>query len=902
VRVRPPGNWRLSSDYLYEGLKIVFRSLWRGEVALGLPALGGLFRDTALPNLGGAKIANRRLLEAVFRMAWITEDHTLTRINWRDMETEELGSVYEALLELTPRVNVEARSFFFAEGAETKGNARKTSGSYYTPDSLVQLLLDSALEPVIERTVNENPGRAAEALLDLAILDPACGSGHFLLAAGRRIATRVAQIRSPGAPSADDWRHALREVTRHCLFGVDRNPMAVELCQTALWIESVDPGKPLTFLDAHIQCGDSLVGVSDLASLVRGIPDEAYKPLIGDDKLVASATRKVNKGQREQPKQRSLFATGPANLSGQARELEELPEDDLRQVEAKARAFESYRHGASWWTTKAACDLYIAAFFRPKKRREGALASSNAVDEVPTTADVWAALQGHPPQSDLMARATDATERVGAFPWPLAFPQVLEKGGFDCVVGNPPWERIKLQEVEFFSSRNEEIAKAPTASKRKALVEKLARAPTGSWEQKLYIEYNFHKRIAEATAVFCRSSGRFDKSSVGDFNTYALFTELALNLICQTGSAGLIVPSGIATESATSELFGYMSANGFIKSFFDFENRAGFFRGLHTKHKFAAISLFKRRSHIIDLCFFAAGIEDLQDDRKRLRLSEAEIALFNPNTKTLPVIRTKRDLELLKKIYSNSSTLVDLGKSSNPWGASFLRMFDMTLDSGLFEETKIGDALPLYEAKMFWHFDHRWANATETTDNYLSDVMKTNFDLMARSRFFVDRSDVDTKLKPRGWDRDWLLAYRNVSDSRNERTFVSSIIPRSAVGNSATVLTIDAKHIAKVCCLLAIANSIVFDFAVRQKVPAMNVNAFMVEQLPFLTPDQFEPADVVFLTERVVELVCTASDMRNFAIEFGDSQSLYSWDPDRRALLRAEIDARIAKLYGLTKG
>ena len=349
ARLRTQAARRAARDAnhdLYEGLKIVFRSLWHGEQGLGLPALGGLFRGAALPNLGDAKISNKRLLEAVFRLAWITEDHTLTRVNWRDMETEELGSVYEALLELTPRANIEARSFLFAEGTETKGNARKTSGSYYTPDSLVQLLLDNALEPVIERTVNENSGRTIEALLDLAVLDPACGSGHFLLAAGRRIATRVAQIRSPGAPSADDWRHALREVARHCLFGVDRNPMAVELCQTALWIESVDPGKPLTFLDAHIQCGDSLIGISDLEALARGIPDEAYKPLIGDDKLVASSARKVNKRQREQPKQRSLFATGPADLSNQARALEGLPEDDLRQVEAKSRAFEvlSARH------------------------------------------------------------------------------------------------------------------------------------------------------------------------------------------------------------------------------------------------------------------------------------------------------------------------------------------------------------------------------------------------------------------------------------------------------------------------------------------------------------------------------------------------------------------------------
>ena len=401
ARLRTQAARRAARDAnhdLFEGLKIVFRSLWHGEKALGLPALGGLFRDTALPNLSDARISNKRLLEAVFRLAWIIENHTLMRVNWRDMETEELGSVYEALLELPPRFDLEARTFFFAVGDETKGNARKTSGSYYTPDSLVQLLLASALEPVIERTVNENPNRPVDALLDLAILDPACGSGHFLLAAGRQLATRVAQLRSPGAPSAEDWRHALREVARRCLFGVDRNPMAVELCQTALWIESVDPGKPLTFLDAHIQCGDSLIGVGDLEVLKKGIPDDAYKPLSGDDKAVANAVKKVNRTQRELPKQRSLFVVGPPDLTSQARSLEGLPEDDVLEVEAKARAFEAYRTGGSWWSTKVACDLYIAAFFRPKLKLQGSLAGSNAADHVPTTADMWAALEGHPPQ------------------------------------------------------------------------------------------------------------------------------------------------------------------------------------------------------------------------------------------------------------------------------------------------------------------------------------------------------------------------------------------------------------------------------------------------------------------------------------------------------------------------
>ena len=163
------------------------------------------------------------------------------------METEELGSVYEALLELTPHVELEARSFFFAEGSETKGNARKTSGSYYTPDSLVQALLDSALDPVLDR-VEAGADDPAQALLGVTVIDPACGSGHFLLAAARRIATRLARARASGVASAADYRHALRDVAHASIHGVDRNPLAVELCRTALWIETVEPGKPLVFL------------------------------------------------------------------------------------------------------------------------------------------------------------------------------------------------------------------------------------------------------------------------------------------------------------------------------------------------------------------------------------------------------------------------------------------------------------------------------------------------------------------------------------------------------------------------------------------------------------------------------------------------------------------------------
>jgi hypothetical protein len=219
----------------WEGLLIVFAALARGERRLGLPALGGIFEPRTIPDLDSGRLANRNLMEAIYRLAWLREETGVMPVNWRDMETEELGSVYEGLLELTPLRTADGRGFVFAEAGEAEGNARKATASYYTPDSLVQALLDSALDPVLDRVEAEAEEPAA-ALVEVSVVDPACGSGHFLLAAARRIATRVARHRVSGVVSAEDYRRALRDVVRACIHGVDRNPLAVELTKVALWI------------------------------------------------------------------------------------------------------------------------------------------------------------------------------------------------------------------------------------------------------------------------------------------------------------------------------------------------------------------------------------------------------------------------------------------------------------------------------------------------------------------------------------------------------------------------------------------------------------------------------------------------------------------------------------------
>jgi hypothetical protein len=537
--------------------------------------------------------------------------------------------------------------------------------------------------------------------------------------------------------------------------------MAVELCQTALWIESVDPGKPLTFLDAHIQCGDSLIGVWDLEVLKKGIPDDAYKPLTGDDKAVASAVKKVNKSQRELPKQRSLFAVGPPDLTSQARSLEGLPEDDLREVEAKARAFEAYRRGGSWWTTKVAYDLYIAAFLRPKLKLQGALAGSNAADHVPTTADMWAALEGHPPQGLVTEYAVRTAKEIGALHWPLAFPQVLANGGFDCVLGNPPWERIKLQEEEFFATSHPPIIGAKNKAERSQRINWLSQGMLARHiypdsphskgqddvEKELYARFIIARRTADAASLFvhlkAEEGARYPLTGVGDVNTYALFAETISQLTAPTkGRAGFIVPSGIATDDSTKRFFSYLIDGRRLVSLIGFDNAKRVFPAVHPDTPFCLLTI-GRNDHEVQLAFYILAIDDLADPRRSFSLGLHDFRLINPNTLTCPIFRSQKDAEITKNIYARVPLIREARDGVpevNPWGIHFMTMFHMSNDSHLFFDRDDENRLPLYEAKLVHQFDHRWATyKTENGKDSSEDVL------------IADKQDPAFEVKPRYW-------------------------------------------------------------------------------------------------------------------------------------------------------
>lgn len=395
----------------YEAMKIVFRALADGEAALALPALGGLFEAGQLSQLASARLRNDAFMEAVYRLSWLVDKSGLVPVNWRAMETEELGSVYESLLQLQPQLADDGRMLAFASNvSEQKGNQRKTTGSYYTPDSLVQALLNTTLDPVLDR-VEAEAEDPAKALLQLAVLDPACGSAHFLLAAARRIATRLARIRAEGTPALADFRHALRDVARYCIHGVDRNPMAVELAKVALWIETVDPGLPLGFFDAQIRCGDSLIGVFDYETLRAGLPDAVFDPLTGDDKDVAKAYKAINRQQREGAGASGLIKeiSAPASITDGAAKVLAMPEDTTREIEAKSRAWARLLRDPERLTLKSACDMYVAAFLLPKT---GDVPDPRHTERLPlpTTDAIWRTVRGDDVHAEMQSDCIEVAE------------------------------------------------------------------------------------------------------------------------------------------------------------------------------------------------------------------------------------------------------------------------------------------------------------------------------------------------------------------------------------------------------------------------------------------------------------------------------------------------------------
>lgn len=917
---------------LWEQHRVVARALGdeAGAPAIGIAPLGGdLWSEEFVSALGDAVIDNHHLLAAIRALCSVRDrEARVTRpVDYRNLGVEELGSIYESLLELHAEIGTGPQPSFALAAAA--GSERKTTGSYYTPSALIDRLLKSALDPVIEEALDaDNPETA---LLDLRVLDPACGSGHFLIAAAHRIADWLGRLRSEGnEPDPEIQRHTLREVIGHCVYGIDKNPMAVELCKVSLWLEATEPGLPLNFLDHHVVCGNSLLGTTPKL-LADGVPNEAFKALTGDDKERVKALRKANRAERAQRDQGMFAWDSPqAAYSAELRDgfaaIDDFDDDTLFGQSAKEQRYRELQKSEAARSSKLAADAWCAAFVAPK-----------TADSPAITDRTVRILSGEPGSVDdeVVEAINRLADEYQFLHLHLAFPNIFPvprnpddatnkqcgwSSGFTCVLGNPPWDQIQYDPRETFAVSHPEIARAPTMAARNALIAKLAET-----EPSMYKRHLDDVRYLDGLKHFFHASGRYPLGSVGRLNTAPLFVENMWVSILPTGRVGVITPTGIATDSFTQSFFNAMIERRSLASLYDFENGT-IFSGLHRSYKFSLLTLTgsQHPRQEVDLIFFAQEVADLDDVNRLLSLSTDDFLLINPNTKTCPIFRNNRDAEITKAIYRRIPVLVSDNRSlGNLWKCKFHLMFMMNIDSELFETRAALESqgyslqgnwftldedcyLPLYEGKMISLYDHRNADVIKSEQavhrqnqpRYLDSSSKLNPRRVAVPINWVHSQNVAAQMKRKGISYRYLLGYGRATASTNERTLVPSIVPQSAVGDN--IQLIITQSYQNLVLLLSIMSSYVCDYIVRQKVGSTSLNQYLIQQIAVLPQEKIHPASS-FLEPRVLELIYTAWDLTGFAEDLGYHGPPFRWDEERRALMRAELDALMFHLYGINR-
>ena len=978
----------------YNRLIELFKMIDKGDPSIGLPPYnGGLFASDAAPLLEKVGLPDSKVAPIIYDLSHTNDPRSGRRfVNYRDMSVQQLGSIYERLLERQPVLADAGR-------IEIRPNpyARKDSGSFYTPQELVDLIVDHTLKPLVEERLKafeeksrqlksdnrEKPVRhaelipldPAEAVLDLKVLDPAMGSGHFLVTAVDFLSDYVADLieYAPAVPEwLDDYASPLvdrvasirrdilrrakeskwiideaqltdqaiirRMVLKRCIYGVDKNPLTVELAKVSLWLHSFTVGAPLSFLDHHLRCGDSLIGlrVADAT--------EDLQRLGG---LFAS----------------SAIAGAEAATHGMQR-IEEMSDADVSEVRESAALFRGVEDttadlrrlldflcGMRWLTagmkTKERNTFWSPVTEALGREPAGAFA---LLSQGPAATDSQTTNGSDRSRLDFEQRWSDArsiADDESFLHWEVAFPGVWRRwqdarpeGGFDAVIGNPPWDRIKLQEVEWFATRAPALARASTAAARRAGIRRLREEG-----DPVAADFDAAKARADNLGRLVRASGHYPLLGGGDVNLYSLFVERAMSLVKPDGFVGLLTPSGICGDKTAAKFFKSVSTSGRVAGLFDFENRRlgtdlpPFFPDVDSRFKFCALVFGgeDRRFDQTRCGFFLPDTRTIDNPERGFTLAPADFALVNPNTGTAPVFRTRRDADITRRIYERHPVLVDRsrGGERRAWPVRYYTFFHMTNDSDHFRTAaqldaegfypvqgnrwKRGDELylPLYEGKMVQAFDHRAASVIVNPSNL-------NRPAQPREAGVDEHADPKWLPKPQFWvdsnilewpqDLGWALSIKHITSPTNVRTIIATLAPRAGFGNSAPVfLPVSPSDRDKIspdsnCChiLAANLNAFAFDYVARQKIQGQNLNLFLLEQLPLVTADDYDrqfgnTTARELVRDHVLRLTYTSHDMAPFARDLGYTGPPFTWDEEERRHLRARLDALYFHLYGLDR-
>ncbi|MBI2776617.1 MAG: N-6 DNA methylase [Chloroflexi bacterium] len=883
---------------LYAGLRVVIGALGSddGALGIGLPPLGGfLFGPEACPHLDGAELANADLLEAIRKLATIEERNVLRTVDYRNLGAEELGSIYESLLELHPEIDTAAGVFKLTIAA---GHERKTTGSYYTPSSLISVLLDSALDPVLAEIADKPTKEEAErAILEMSVVDPAAGSGHFLVAAAHRIAKRLAQVRTEDEePAPTAITTALRDVIGHCLYAVDINPMAVELCKVSLWLEALEPGKPLTFLDAHIKCGNSLLGTTP-ELIAQGIPDAAYDPIEGDDKAAARSLRDRNAleraGQLTFGERPITFDLSP--LAAGSADLDRMPDDNPPQLATKAAHLERLMSSPELLGTRAAADVWCAAILMPKSNR----------GDVPTTSTLRQTVRDRLPPSGVAGAVAGLVAEFAFFHWPLEFPAVTARGGFDVVLGNPPWAALSPDRREFFAQYDPGIRAQGKDGQDEIIVGLLADPQIG-------LEWNLYRRRLFGLVHFLKNAGRYTMYASGnlgkgDFNIYRPFVELALRATRVGGRASQVVPAGLYNGANTSAIRKYLFDDCVLERVLGFDNQQHQWFDVSVNSVCVYVASPGGRTRELDAAFAIASPEEAATLKVRLiRMDADEVRREAPRTYALSEIANVMESRIARKMQSAWPALGEI--TAGPPHRHYLAEVHMGNDRSRFNSQS---GLPVFEGRMIDRYDYRAKTYREGHGNSSRwDAREFgDSDKAIVPQWYIRPELVPEKLGDR--PTHYRVGYADIADPRTARSVVATMIPPGAVcGHAVPTILFSPEESWAFPGFLGVANSFAFDFLARTRLNAKHLNFTILDGLPF---PRLRPGDprLEAMAPLVVRLVSTGAEMRGF----WNQMAQYGWvkpvadgippglvEPLDRAEAEALIDAIVARdLFELTR-
>jgi len=894
-----------SASRYWQHLGDLFRIISEGDAAIGMPAYnGGLFEEGRAPLLTRTRVPDD-LFVPLFDDLARRPDLLRAWINYRDLSVQHLGGIYERLLEYSLTLEdgrIVARPASFA---------RKTSGSYYTHDGLVKLIIRETVGPLIaerkaafqnqlatwhlKREIKKDDFERLDRLdpavniLDLKICDPAMGSGHFLVSlvdyladeileaiastelqvaampwgrdtANPHLSPLVARIqdirkRILAVAHKNHWavteaqlddRHLVRRmILKRVIFGVDKNPMAVELAKVALWLHTFTVGAPLSFLDHHLRCGDSLFGgkvqhiTEELGKLKTGLFPHDDLRRVEAARLTMEAIGNITDIDiAEAHHSKALMDTAIETLMPLQHTLDFLQAKNWVGAPAKKVA------ATASWRDLSLANQYQRAWSQFLAKEFG----ENLLESIDFLAKRKGRLPAEREQQalDTVRHALTKAAQEHFLHWELAFPTVWQQGqgGFDAIIGNPPWDRMKLQEVEWFSERKPEIAKAARAADRKKLIALLEKNADPLWQ-----DYLAAQSAAEAASRVARECGDYPLLSGGDTNLYSLFVERAAALIHPRGVVGLLCPSGIAADKGAADFFRTLTApsppelgveGARLAALYDFENKKTFFPDVHASFKFCAL-IFGGEQRIVAAArcaFYLHEVEEAADPERVLSLTAQDFIAVNPNTGLAPIFRTRRDAEITTAIYRRQPVLVlrtarsestltvrpelvevtnkigaryaDPSTSSGRtvlkkvWPLRYCRMFDMTNDSNLFkrrdELEKNGwypvggnrwkkgeaEAVPLYEGKMVQMYDHRAANVVMNADNLHRPAQQ-------EASTAAQHADANFCPAPQFWVSvsdvqpqyagQWALAFKEITAPTNMRSMIACIAPGVGFGN-----------------------------------------------------------------------------------------------------------------------